>query len=44
MAYVFATLIINGRKTFADVPVHLKRDVEAILKEKGYNNEGTPVA
>lgn len=44
MAYVFATLIINGRKTFADVPVRLKRDVEAILKEKGYNNDGTPVA
>ncbi|MEF2825324.1 MAG: CD1375 family protein [Peptococcaceae bacterium] len=44
MAYVFATLIINGRKTFADVPAHLKKDVEAILKEKGYSNDGTPVA
>lgn len=42
MAYVFATLIINGRKTLADVPANLKADVEKILKEKGYNsNEAT---
>lgn len=44
MAYVFATLIINGRKTFADVPKHLQKDVEAILKDKGYSNDGTPIA
>ena len=31
MAYVFATLIINGRKTIDDVPAHLRADVEAIL-------------
>lgn len=41
MAYVFATLIINGRKTIDDVPASLKADVEAILKEKGYGNEAT---
>lgn len=39
MAYVFATLIINGRKTIDDVPAHLRADVEQILKEKGYGNE-----
>ena len=41
MAYVFATLIINGRKTIDDVPEHIKADVEAILKAKGYGNETT---
>ena len=41
MAYVFATLIINGRKTIDDVPEHLRADVEKILKEKGYGNEET---
>ena len=41
MAYVFATLIINGRKTIDDVPAHLRADVEQILKEKGYDNEAT---
>ena len=41
MAYVFATLIINGRKTIDDVPEHLRADVEQILKEKGYGNEST---
>ena len=41
MAYVFATLIINGRKTIDDVPEHLRADVEQILKEKGYSNEAT---
>lgn len=41
MAYVFATLIINGRKTIDDVPEHLRTDVEKILKKKGYGNEST---
>ena len=41
MAYVFATLINNGRKTIDDVPAHFRADVEAILKEKGYSNEAT---
>lgn len=43
MAYVFATLIINGRKTIDDVPAHLRADVEAILKAKGYSNDGAPI-
>lgn len=43
MAYVFATLIINGRKTIDDVPEHLRADVEQILKEKGYGNDGAPI-
>ena len=37
MARVFATLIVNGRKTLADVPERLKAEVEAILKEMGYD-------
>ena len=41
MAYVFATLIINGRKTIDDVPAHLRADVEQILKEKGYGSGAT---
>ena len=36
MARVFATLIVNGRKTIDDVPERLKDEVEAILKEMGY--------
>ena len=36
MARVFATLIVNGRKTLADVPERLRADVEAILKEMGF--------
>lgn len=43
MAYVFATLIINGRKTIDDVPAYLRADVEQILKEKGYGNDGAPI-
>lgn len=43
MAYVFATLIINGRKTIDDVPANIKADVEAILKAKGYGNDGAPI-
>lgn len=37
MARVFATLIVNGRKTMADVPERLRAEVEAILKEMGYS-------
>lgn len=36
MARVFATLIVNGRKTLADVPERLKAEVEAILAEMGF--------
>lgn len=31
MAVVYATLIINGRKTFADVPDKLKEKVKDVL-------------
>lgn len=36
MARVFAALIMNGRKTLDDVPSKLRAEVEAILKELGY--------
>ena len=31
MAVVYATLIIKGRKTFADVPARIKEDVKQVL-------------
>lgn len=31
MAVVYATLIIKGRKTFADVPARLREQVKQIL-------------
>lgn len=37
MAKVFATLIMNGRKTLDDVPTKLRTEVEAILKEMGHD-------
>lgn len=33
MAVVYATLIVKGRKTFADVPDRLKEKVKAILED-----------
>lgn len=44
MAQVFATLIINKRKKFADVPPNLKDAVQKILSDKGYDNDGNPLA
>lgn len=44
MAQVFATLIINKRKKFSDVPPNLKDSVQKILSDKGYDNDGNPVA
>lgn len=35
MAVVYATLIINGRRTFAQVPSILKNEVAAILLDLG---------
>ena len=35
MAVVYATLIVNGRRTFAQVPVSLKAEVAAILIDLG---------
>lgn len=31
MAVIYATLIVKGRKTFADVPVKLQEQVKQIL-------------
>jgi hypothetical protein len=31
MAVVYATLIIKGRKTFAEVPARIKEDVKQVL-------------
>lgn len=33
MAIIYATLIIKGKKTLAQVPVLLKKQVEEILKD-----------
>lgn len=33
MAYVYAYLIIKGKKTYADVPENLKEAVKAALEE-----------
>lgn len=43
MAEVYAILIINDRKTIADVPVHLKEAVIASLIAKGYDTEGNRI-
>lgn len=31
MAVIYATLIVKGRKTFADVPVKIKEQVKEVL-------------
>lgn len=36
MVNLFAKLIIDGRRTIDDVPANIKADVEARLKELGY--------
>ena len=35
MAVVYATLIIKGKKNFADVPARLKEQVKEILIDSG---------
>lgn len=44
MIEVYCTLIINKRRTFDRVPDKFKMDVEARLKELGYDTDGNPVA
>ncbi|RXZ84570.1 hypothetical protein EBB07_00705 [Paenibacillaceae bacterium] len=39
---VFATLIIAGRRTFAQVPATLQQDVEVELAALGLNKDGRP--
>ncbi|MDO4324060.1 MAG: CD1375 family protein [Lachnospiraceae bacterium] len=35
MAVVYATLIIKGKKTFADVPVKIQQQVKEVLVDLG---------
>lgn len=35
MAVVYATLIINGKKDFKDVPARLKEQVRQVLEDLG---------
>lgn len=44
MIEVYCTLIINKRRTFDRVPDKFKMDVEARLKELGYDTNGNPIA
>ena len=44
MIEVYCTLIINKRRTFDRVPDKFKMDVEAGLKELGYDTNGNPIA
>ncbi len=43
MARCFATLIIEGRMTFAEVSESIKARVEIELKKKGYGLDGKPL-
>ena len=43
MVVVYATLIINGRRTFDSVPEKLKHAVKAELEAMGLNQDGEPV-
>ena len=38
IAVVYATLIIKGKKTYAQVPDNLKEQVKQILIDCGYEN------
>ena len=43
MVNLYATLIINKRRTFGQVPEKFKADVEAKLLEYGYDTNGSTV-
>ena len=43
MVDVYATLIINKRRTFNSVPAKLQPQVEARLREMGYDINGDPL-
>jgi len=38
MAIIYATLIIKGKKTFADVPERIKEQVRQILVDLGHED------
>lgn len=44
MVEIYCKLIINKRRTFDRVPDNFKMDVEARLKELGYDINGNPIA
>ena len=44
MVEIYCKLIINGRRTFEQVPTNFKDEVEARLKELGYNTEGERIS
>lgn len=44
MVNLYATLIINKRRTFDHVPEKFKVDVEAKLLEYGYDTNDDPIA
>lgn len=43
MVVVYATLIINGRRTFESVQTKLKEAVKTELEALGLNQDGEPV-
>lgn len=43
MVIVYATLIINGRKTFSQVPTSLQPTVKDYLLSMGLDENGFPV-
>ena len=36
MAIIYATLIVKGKKNFADVPARIQADVKDVLIDLGY--------
>ncbi|MED1855979.1 CD1375 family protein [Brevibacillus reuszeri] len=43
MVTVCVSLIINGRRTFNQIPVNLQDDVKADLKAMGLGTDGKPL-
>ena len=40
---LYARLIINKRRAFSQVPARFQTEVEARLRELGYNTSGEPI-
>lgn len=43
MVDIYVKLIINKRRTFDQIPDKFKADVEAQLREYGYDTNGVPI-
>lgn len=43
MVYIYATLIINKRRTFKSVPKKLQAAVKEELANRGYDTNGEPL-